>query len=403
MANELLPFGQAVGSNVMDQAAYDALAQRLTGFVSGTAQSAQLNKVWRQSALAAYVVGQFMSDSGFDALDNGDVATFLARFKSSVRGATPAILTASTALTAAQLGVVQINATGGARTITLPAITTNIIGRTVTIRRTDASTNQVTIAASGSDLLYIDNSVSATGVASYELIFGGDFITLVATAALVWVAVAVAPLPASVATGVAVITTVGVSSWTVPAVLRTGRLKAKVSVIAGGAGGSRGASSGSPTVGSGAGGGGEGGSAEKVIDLTGVTSVSVTVGAGGNGSSTASTPGSNGGASSFGAYLSATGGLASSPFTWGGIGGQGSSGDVNRKGGGGGNGYSITTGSVVISQGGFGGGGTVGVLSLPGANTAGSQAGTPGAGGGGSTGAANGGGGFRGEVTVRWG
>ncbi len=81
------------------------------------------------------------------------------------------------------------------------------------------------------------------------------------------------------------------------------------------------------------GGGGAGGTAIEVLDVSSISSVSVTIGSGGSGAcGNTSTGGGAGGTSSFGSYLSATGG--SSVPTWGvgGAGGQGSGGDVNLRG-----------------------------------------------------------------------
>ena len=73
-------------------------------------------------------------------------------------------------------------------------------------------------------------------------------------------------------------TTAGVTSWTVPEELRKGR-KCYVKVIGGGASGGIGSTTASAvTCG---GGGGGGGVAEGLVDLTGINSVSITVGAGG--------------------------------------------------------------------------------------------------------------------------
>lgn len=87
------------------------------------------------------------------------------------------------------------------------------------------------------------------------------------------------------------------------------------------------------------GGGGAGGTAIEVIDVTEVTSVSVTVGAGGTGScGNTNTGGTTGGASSFGTYLSASGGGTVPTWGVGGEGGQGSGGDINLRGDDGGTG-----------------------------------------------------------------
>lgn len=98
------------------------------------------------------------------------------------------------------------------------------------------------------------------------------------------------------------ISAVGVTNWEVPDVLKNGR-KAFVRVIGAGGGGAIGNLS--STSG---GGGGGGGIAEGLVDLTGIATVSITVGQGGSAATTISSNGGSGGSSSFGTYMSATGG-----------------------------------------------------------------------------------------------
>ncbi|ABO57523.1 hypothetical protein LA345_01110 [Burkholderia vietnamiensis] len=91
--NNFKPFAAAAGANVMAQADYEALAALLTGFQSGTAQSAQLNKVWRQSSIMAAVLGQFIADlTGQDAIDDGTTATLLANLKMAVQAQSAAVV-----------------------------------------------------------------------------------------------------------------------------------------------------------------------------------------------------------------------------------------------------------------------------------------------------------------------
>lgn len=119
--------------------------------------------------------------------------------------------------------------------------------------------------------------------------------------------------------------TAGTYTWTVP----DGVTKALVIVTGGGGAGGR------VTSGAGGGGGG-GGTSIALVDLTGVTSVAVTVGAGGARAGAGVTPGS-GGTSSFGAFCSATGGTGGGAVSrGGGFGGVGSGGALNLTGGGGG-------------------------------------------------------------------
>lgn len=88
--NNFKSFGIGAGANVTSQANYEALAALVTGFQSGKASSAQINKALRQSSTMAYVLAQFISDSAsVDVLDNGTPATILANLKAAMTALTP--------------------------------------------------------------------------------------------------------------------------------------------------------------------------------------------------------------------------------------------------------------------------------------------------------------------------
>ena len=107
----------------------------------------------------------------------------------------------------------------------------------------------------------------------------------------------------------------------------------KVTVTAGGGGG------GSHNADDAHGGGGAGGTSIKWIDVTSISSVSVTVGSGGGGGAgNQQSSGNGGGASSFGSHCSASGGGHPTAWGRGGGGGGASGGDLNLQGGGGGSG-----------------------------------------------------------------
>ncbi|HBN0179069.1 TPA: hypothetical protein L1L58_000093 [Escherichia coli] len=191
-----------------------------------------------------------------------------------------------------------------------------------------------------------------------------------------------------------VFSTAGVSTWTVPDELKSGR-KAKVTVI--GAGGSGGRSS------SGGGGGG-GGKAVKLVDLTGIESVPITVGAGGAKPAAGSTsiPGNSGGSSSFGTFCSATGGSGGGNVS-GGSSGIGVNGDINTSTGPGTPGAYHSSGSYVSGS----GGGAGGPGSLSSSNSDGSDAMGPGGGGSGAatsstTVRCRPGAGYSGLVLIEW-
>ncbi|MCO8321984.1 hypothetical protein ABEG10_08730 [Burkholderia cenocepacia] len=86
--NDFLVFGGGSSPNVIDQATYAALSARLSGFQSGTALSAQLNKVWRQSSIMAAVLAQFTANfSGQNSVDDGSTATLLANLQAAINAA----------------------------------------------------------------------------------------------------------------------------------------------------------------------------------------------------------------------------------------------------------------------------------------------------------------------------
>lgn len=87
--NNFRAFGIGAGANVTSQSDYEALAALLTGFQSGKASSAQINKALRQSTTMANVLAQFISDSAsVDVLDNGTPAAILANLKSAMTAIT---------------------------------------------------------------------------------------------------------------------------------------------------------------------------------------------------------------------------------------------------------------------------------------------------------------------------
>lgn len=88
--NDFQPFAYGGAANVVSQSAYLALTTILqNGFSSGVAQSAQLNKVWRQSSIMAAVLAQFSSDySGQNSTDDGTTATLETNLIAAIRSAT---------------------------------------------------------------------------------------------------------------------------------------------------------------------------------------------------------------------------------------------------------------------------------------------------------------------------
>ncbi|WP_207619084.1 phage tail protein [Stutzerimonas degradans] len=304
-------------------------------------------------------------------------------------------LSATASITAAQLGLVLLDASGGARTFTLPAANAALGVREVVLRRVDVTSNALVIAANGTDKIMLDTTAEAAGQASTELLFAGDYLRLRSDGAGKWWCVGQAQLPGSVASGLVAFITAGAHTFTVPAVLRSGRRTAKLTVIGAGGGGSR--------IDSACGGGGGGGGACVArILLIGLFSVPVTVGAAGAKAMVNGASGGSGGSSSFGAFCSATGGQggAGSSAT-GGNGGAGSGGDLNFSGQPGGHGVAGFGGRFAAGSGGaciFGGGGRGSSAST----SVNGDSGVNGGGGSGATLVGTGGDGGPGLVVIEW-
>lgn len=281
-------------------------------------------------------------------------------------------LSATAAITPAQLGLVLLDASGGNRTFTLPTANAALGVREVTLRRVDISSNALVIAASGTDKLMLDTTAEAAGQASTELLFAGDYLRLRSDGAGKWWCVGQAQLPGSIASGLVTLITPGVHAFIVPAVLRSGRRVAKITLTGGGGSGAMSSTdSGS--------GGSAGGTAIKRLSLVGLTEVQITIGAG---APTKTTLGAGfaGGTTSFGEFFSATGALGGLAAGTAGTPGDGVGGDINIKGGFGG---SLMSGVTLTRAGGYGGtsfwgGGTPGGATV-------SAHGAPGSGGGGAS------------------
>ena len=85
LQNDFLPFATGGGANVLTQSQYAALSAIATGYQSGVAQSAALNKTWRQSSIMAAVLAQLINNNaGQPAVDDGTTATLLANLTTAI-------------------------------------------------------------------------------------------------------------------------------------------------------------------------------------------------------------------------------------------------------------------------------------------------------------------------------
>lgn len=396
--NDFLPFAAAGGAGVLTQAEYAALAGRLTGFVDGIAEPAEVNKVWRQASVMAAMLGQFIGDYGaLDALDDGDVADLVRDFARSIQRGTFAYVVATgtaNAWTVAPTPTVAAYAAGRVLWIKAPAtntattVTANISGLgTRPVKKSDAADPQIGDLVSGRLYPTIDDGTNIC---------------------------VVTPLPSDIPNflsafrvtgGRQVVFGPGSGTWTVPA----GVTSIFVKMNGGGAGGG-GAYTGGSYAAAGVGGGG-GEYAEGAFSVTpgDVLSYSVPNASAGGAGSASPTAGANGGTTTFGGLISAAGGVGGAAglngvASGGGTGGTGGSGGGRRlPGGGGGFGVVPSSANAQGGQGGhspFGGPGTSPNINA--AGTVGNGPGGGGAGGGAVSGGANGGNGAAGTLVIQY-
>jgi hypothetical protein len=387
--NEFLPFAAGVGANVIDQATWQVLPGRGTGFVAGTALSGQVNKALRQPTFVAAVFGQYIVDkANLDALDDGTTATLLARFKTAVG-------------LDIQDGVETFAIAGGtanAITVTLaPAPLAIPDGMRIMFRPQSNNTGACTLNVNGSGVLPLVR-MSGLALTPGDLIAGTHAFASFDAAAFRWTLVnPAAGEPRSFTKRFSDVT-VGTRNFTA-VVTAIHRLTVE------GAGGGGGAGL---TTGAGGGGGG-GGTVEDFIYLVNGGVYTYTVGTGGTGAvAGTSNNGVAGTSTSFtgtGGTVTATGGsggtgAAAGASGGGGAGGSGSGQSANGRVTGG---YSGLQGQNVgtPTNGGGGGNSTTG-QGGPESNGNGNPGGAPGGGGSGSTASGFGGAGANGRMTVEW-
>ena len=262
--NDFKSFATGSGANVTSQADWEVLAALATGFQSGKASSAQINKAIRQASFIAAALAQYTSDkTGGDVLDDGDQAAFITKMAAAFgKDFQPldATLTALAALTGATDKLAYFNGADTAALTALTGVGRDIIGKT-------------TIA----DVL---TYLGLGGVTSIrEAVFTAS------------------------------------GSWTCP----TGVTKVLLDGSGGGGGGACGASS----AANGNGGGGAASVTGQLITVVPGTVYTITVGNGGAGGTSSTPTGGDGGTSSFGTLVSLPGGGGGSRTAVGAAGGSG--------------------------------------------------------------------------------
>lgn len=82
---DYLPVAVGGGANVDSQGNFNGSGYQLQGFTAGTAQSAQANKIWRQSSMiAAAVANLIMNELGINVNDDGNLPNLITNLTKAV-------------------------------------------------------------------------------------------------------------------------------------------------------------------------------------------------------------------------------------------------------------------------------------------------------------------------------
>lgn len=131
--NNFKPFATGTGANVLSQADYEALAALVTGFSSGKASSAQINKAIRQATFIAAALAQYTANkSGLNVLDDGDLNGFIDKMSAAFGKdfqALDATLTALARLTTGANKLPYFTGTDTASQTDLTSVGRDIIGK----------------------------------------------------------------------------------------------------------------------------------------------------------------------------------------------------------------------------------------------------------------------------------
>ena len=357
--NQFFPFATAPGANVLTPSTWSAATGRQTGAVPGLAKSVEANTAWRQSTVIAAMIGDFIAQRGYDALDNADLTTLRANFESALG-----------AQFSASLVHYVVDEGTTANTLVLADITPDVplIANGMVFVIVPATTNtgpvNAVVTQQGSTVNVPVITRAAAALGSGDIVAGRPFIAVFYAGSLRIQVMLSSELAASTEITNIVTNNFAKGSLIARRVFATPGAYTyapsdpkvrtlRVTVTGGGGGGGGTQATGSGEFAS-AGGGGSGGTAisDLLLSAPGVNGATITVGSGGAGGTLGNGGaglynGFNGTSSSFGALLSA------SPGTGGATGSTGTTPNV-QAGGGGGLGFGGNVANIAGQQGYYG-------------------------------------------------
>ena len=132
--NNFKPFATAANANVMSQADWEGLPALLSGFTSGKAASAEVNKAIRQASFIAAALAQYTANkSGLDVLDDADLNGFITKMTTAFGKDFQALDATLTALAGLATGVNKLpyfTGTDTAAQTDLTQVGRDVIGQT---------------------------------------------------------------------------------------------------------------------------------------------------------------------------------------------------------------------------------------------------------------------------------
>ncbi|WP_266145573.1 phage tail protein [Escherichia coli] len=131
--NNFKPFATAANANVVSQADWESRPALLSGFTSGKAASAEVNKAIRQASFIAAALAQYTANkSGLDVLDDGDLNGFISKMGTAFRKDFQALDATLTALAGLKTGANKLpyfTGTDTASQTDLTSVGRDIIGK----------------------------------------------------------------------------------------------------------------------------------------------------------------------------------------------------------------------------------------------------------------------------------
>jgi hypothetical protein len=169
-STDFIPFATGAGANVISQASWVALAAAATGFSTGTAQSAQCNKAWRQSSFIAAGVATFVANTlSANIADDGNLGNFVTNLTDAIEAAALAVCgTVHSVGISSPLGTISVGGgpitNSGTLTVDLPAQGGLAAGTYINATVTVSARGVVTAISTGTAAQTSGASVAPNGV-----------------------------------------------------------------------------------------------------------------------------------------------------------------------------------------------------------------------------------------------